>query len=220
MGSTGGNTDEWPVHSVRLSPFVMMESEVTRAQYLQVMGSDPSGLDGCAECPVESVSWFDAVAFANKLSEAQGLRPAYRISGESVSWDQSANGWRLPTEAEWEYAARGGASFVYAGSDDATSVGWFDTNATRTMPVCGRQRNGYGLCDMSGNVWEWVWDWYDFYAPREQDDPSGPQSGEYRVFRSGSWDNGPRGLHATTREAATPDTRYVSLGFRLARSSP
>ena len=201
----GCDSDEVP-HTVTLTkPYYMMEHEVTQAEWSAVMGSNPSGFSSCGPtCPVEQVSWNDAQAFIAKVSARDGVT------------------YRLPTEAEWEYAARAGAGFAYAGSGDLGSVGWYGGNSgSKTHPVCGKARNGFGLCDMSGNVWEWTADWYGGYASSAQTDPRGPASGSDRVLRGGSWYYVARCARVALRNGGNPDLRnYRDLGFRLVRSVP
>ena len=209
-------------HRVRLTKsFLMATTEVTQGQWRAVMGSNPSYFSSCgADCPVEKVSWFDAVKFANALSKKEGLRAAYRISGKSVSWDKSANGYRLPTEAEWEYAARGGQRHVYSGSNALSTVGWTDENSgSKTHKVAGKRANAWGLYDMSGNVWEWCWDRYG-ESSGSSTDPVGPQSGVNRVWRGGSWGTSPAYARLANRSESTPDERYGYLGLRLVRTNP
>ena len=172
-------------------------------------------------CPVIEVTWYGAVEYSNWLSEQEGLSKAYSISGTSVSWNQSANGYRLPTEAEWEYAARGGAQsngYKYAGSNDVDEVGWYwDNSGRKTQPVKGKKANELGLYDMSGNVWEWCWDWYGstYYSSSPGANPTGPSSGSYRVWRGGSWFNLPEYLRVAYRGSINPDYSDIYLGFRL-----
>ena len=199
----------------------MMRSEVTQGLYESVTGENPSYFDTCgSDCPVETVSWLDAVAFANLLSERDGLTPVYTVSGTTVTPDWEADGWRLPTEAEWERAARGGGAFVYAGSDDVDAVAWYAGNAGgRTQRVCTKDPNAYGLCDMSGNIWEWTWDGYAM-ARAGGTNPKGAASGSRRVVRGGSWLRGPTGARVASRDGNTPGIADFLLGFRLARSAP
>jgi formylglycine-generating enzyme required for sulfatase activity len=225
MGSPSSEKDrgsDESQHRVRLTKsFLMATTEVTQGQWQAVMGSNPSRFSSCgADCPVEKVSWFDAVKFANALSKKEGLRAAYRISGWSVSWDKSANGYRLPTEAEWEYAARGGQSHVYSGSNTVSSVGWTKENSgSKTHKVAGKRANAWGLYDMTGNVWEWVWDRYGNYGGSSTD-PVGPQSGDIRVFRGGSWSIKPAFARVAFRFRKFPDYRGNDLGLRLVRTNP
>jgi formylglycine-generating enzyme required for sulfatase activity len=199
------DSNQSPPHTVTLTKaYYMMEHEVTQGEWSAVMGSNPSKFSSCGPtCPVERVSWDDAQAFIAKVSARDGVT------------------YRLPTEAEWEYAARGGEGFAYAGSGDLGSVGWFGANAgSKTHPVCGKARNGYGLCDMTGNVWEWTADWKGDYASSAQTDPRGPASGSDRVIRGGSWLSDAQDARVAYRLRSYPDNRYNFLGFRLVRSVP
>ena len=214
--------DETPIHKVTLTrDFYMMESEVTQELYQRVMGNNPSRFRGVNR-PVEKVSWFDAVKFANKLSSMEELEQCYTINGNTVSWSNtSCTGWRLPTEAEWEYASRGGQSYKYACSNSVGDVAWYSGNSIgQTHDVCGKSRNGYGLCDMSGNVYEWVWDWFGDYSSVGQTDPRGPDSGSYRVIRGGSWFNFARRTRVSYRSNNDGTDRDNFLGFRLSRIAP
>jgi formylglycine-generating enzyme required for sulfatase activity len=178
--SEDGRRDNETQHAVRISQaFLLGQTEVTQGQYQAVMGHNPSLNKESPHHPVERVSWFDAVAYCNKLSEKEGLTPCYRINGITVTWTGklSCPGYRLPTEAEWEYAARGGrAGEVYSGSNDVDRVAWSDS---KTHVVKGKAPNAWGLYDMSGNVWEWAWDWLAPY--QSSTDPTGPERGEPRV---------------------------------------
>jgi len=214
--------DETPTHKVTLTKdFYMMESEVTQELYQRVMNRNPSRFQGLNR-PVEKVNWFDAVKFANKLSSMEGLEQCYTINGNTVTWSKKeCTGWRLPTEAEWEYAARGGQSYKYAGSNSVGDVAWYDGNSDdKTHDVCGKKSNGYGLCDMSGNVYEWVWDWKDSYSGNDGTDLVGPASGPDRVGRGGSWGIGARDSRVSIRNYFDPTRRGFGLGFRLSRISP
>jgi len=241
MGCTPGDPNcsylEHPVRPVTLSTFQISETEVTQAQWQAVMGSNPSAFSSCAQCPVEQVSWYDAVVFCNRLSEAQGLIPCYyadagftQVYGKSggtwslpnsgeVYWNPSAKGYRLPTEAEWEYAARGGsATNIYSGSNNVDEVAWHYGNNSPygTKPVKGKSPNGYGLYDMSGNVWEWAWDWFQQgYPSSAEKNPTGPSTGAFRVLRGGSWNNLAGNCRSADRFTGYPDNRNDLVGFRL-----
>lgn len=225
MGSDTGEFDEKPVHQVTVSSFMIGKYEVTQEQYKQVMGTNPSKFSSGTKAPrrpVEQVSWYEAVAFCNRLSELEGLKKVYAINGTDVKGDFSWNGYRLPTEAEWEYAARGGSQsqgYTYSGSNDAGSVAWHDGNSGNTThPVGTNAPNELGLYDMSGNVWEWCWDWYKGgYEALPQRDPIGVSSGGPRVNRGGSWNNSFNNLRSTKRNGNSPSLRYDILGFRLLR---
>jgi formylglycine-generating enzyme required for sulfatase activity len=223
MGSAGGDSNERPVHSVTVRSFYMGKYEVTQKEWVEIMGSNPSNWKG-DDLPVENVTWHEVIEYCNKRSLREGLVPAYRGSGNSVTCDLNASGYRLPTEAEWEYAARGGANgayltYEYSGSNSADSVGWYgDGNSrSRTHPVGMKLPNDLGLFDMSGNVEEWCWDWYGDYPASARTDPTGPASGSYRVLRGGSWIDSAQTLRSASRSYATPSGRHSSIGFRLVR---
>ena len=215
---------EYP-HDVRLSQaYLIGTHEVTQRVWSSVMGSNPSRFRG-PNRPVEGITWFDAVRFANALSEHEGLDPAYTVRGKNVSWNRGASGWRLPTEAEWEYAARGGESYTYSGSNRLQDVGWSKTNARGTRDVGSLGPNRYGLYDMSGNVWEWVWDWNAPYPRRAVSDPSGPSYGTERCFRGGAWAEKPASLRVANRGYYNPSVSGWGrarnrIGLRLARNAP
>ena len=220
-GESGRDDDEGQVEVELTRSFWLMTTEVTQGQYRALTGENPSRFEGEAH-PVEQVNWFDAVKYANALSEREDLSPCYRVSGTTVGWPEglSCTGYRLPTEGEWEYAARGGEGHVYSGSADVGAVAWYRENSgSRTHSVGGKAANGYGLYDMSGNVWEWVWDWYGLTLPGGRD-PVGPKAGSLRVVRGGSWDFTAMYLRVASRSRFNPDDRYTFIGFRLARTSP
>jgi len=208
MGCTGEqrgcDDDEQPVRRVTLSDYYMGETEVTQAQWRAVMGSDPPELrfKGCDACPVEGVSWDDVQAFISRLNSRSGGKR-----------------YRLPTEAEWEFAARGGSlsrGYQYAGSNNLDEVGWYSANSgSKTRPVKGKKPNALGLYDMSGNVWEWCSDWYGSYASGAQSNPLGPSSGSDRVIRGGGWSNFAEGCRVAFRLGGYPGTRNFLVGFRL-----
>ena len=200
--------------------FLLFKYQVTQALWESVMGSNPSEFEG-ANRPVEEVSWFDVVDFCNKLSELEGLEPAYTIDGENVTCNWNAKGYRLPTEAEWEYAARANQSFKYSGSDNLDEVAWYDGNSgDETHPVGQKKTNGFGLYDMSGNVWEWVWDIYGTYSSTPTMDPRGPDSGSVRVRRGGCCSEGAWYGWVSFRIDINPSWSSSVRGFRLCRLSP
>ena len=205
MGSTDGEPDEKPVHEVCVDGFWMGKYEVIQAEWREVMGSNPSKFKGDRN-PVEQVSWEDAQAFIQKLNASS--------SGTGKL--------RLPTEAEWEYAARsGGREETYAGGDDLDRVGWYDKNSGgETHPVGGKAPNGLGLYDMSGNVWEWCADWKGEYSSGKVTNPTGPAGGSWRVNRGGGWNIIARGCRAAFRGNLPPRNRFSNLGFRLVRTIP
>lgn len=228
IGSTTGEPDEVPVFKVNLSSFFISPSEVTQGEYRTVMGSNPSNFQSGANAdsrPVEKVSWYDAVAFCNAASVSRGYDPVYTISGTTVTADFSRNGYRLPTEAEWEYAARGGSAthyFTYSGSNTVSDVAWYWNNAgSTTHPIANLGFNELGLYDMSGNVWEWCWDWFADYTASEKTDPHGPTSSPYdsAVIRGGSVMNEQIHQRVTNRNGTTRSGRYDDTGFRVVRGS-
>jgi formylglycine-generating enzyme required for sulfatase activity len=213
--------DEKPQHQVQITrPFYLGVTQVTQGQYRGVTGENPSLFKGSDDLPVEKVSWNDAIAFCNKLSELEGLKPYYQ-SGAGVP--SGGDGYRLPTEAEWEYACRAGTTTRYSFGDDEASLAefaWFDANSSgKTHPVGQKRPNTFGLYDMHGNVWEWCWDGFgkDFYRQSPVVDPAGPLQASSRVIRGGGWVNVPRSARSASRGGPAPDYRISYLGFRLAR---
>jgi formylglycine-generating enzyme required for sulfatase activity len=216
-------------HQVTVSAFYMGEYEVTQREWCEVMGNNPSHFKG-DNLPVEQVSWYDAVAYCNRRSEWEGLKPAYTIHGTDVSWNRNANGCRLPTEAEWEYACRAGTSGPFnTGSNITTGQAIYDgnypynnnakgANRRKTVEAGSFAANAWGLYDMHGNVYELCWDWYGNYSSGAQIDPAGPSTGSYRVIRGGSWNNSARGVRSSVRNGVGPSSRGSDIGFRLARS--
>lgn len=195
-------------NEVTVSDFYIGKFQITQAQYQAVMGTNPSHFKG-DNLPVEQVSWFDAVEFCNKLSEMEGLQKCYSGSGNSFTCNFKASGYRLPTEAEWEYVARGGnrsRGYEYSGSNTVGDVAWYDDNSdSNTHPVGTKQPNELGIFDMSGNVWEWCWDRYT-------------EGYRYRVVRGGSWDDGGCWCGVANRFPYDPDYRFSNFGFRVART--
>lgn len=195
---TGAASDESPTHLVTLSDYYIGETEVTQELWQAVMGSNPSNFTGNLQRPVEMVSWNDCQTFITKLNA---------LTGETFS---------LPTEAEWEYAARGGnkaQGYLYSGSNTIGDVAWYTSNSSSTThPVKTKQSNELGIYDMSGNVWEWCADWYGSYSSSAQTDPVGPSSGSYRVLRGGGWFNNATYCRVAFRYRYAPAFVYHNLG--------
>ena len=218
MGLENGNTDNTqPVHQVSVSEFYMSVTEITQRQFQRVMGKNPSRVIG-NNLPVENVSWFDAVRFCNKISELAGLDLCYNM--DTWQCDFSNNGWRLPTEAEWEYACRAGSNGKYCFGNDKsrlTEYAWYGANANGTYPVGIKKPNAWGLYDMHGNVYEWCNDFYDknYYINSPFDNPIGPQSGTYRVLRGGSWFNHSDHSQSAHRDGEHPEIGDSHIGFRI-----
>jgi len=235
MGDTVGNGSDYerPVHTVTLSAFYMGKYVVTQKEWYDVMGTtirQQRDMVGKSEqlygegdnYPMYYVSWHEAVEYCNKRSVKEGLTPVYRGSGNNITCDWKANGYRLPTEAEWEYAAKGGNKdpmvYEYSGSNSAEAVAWYDGNGGEgAKPVGTKAPNSLGLYDMSGNVWEWCWDWYGNYSSGLQTDPQGASSGSYRVPRGGGWGDSAAYVRSAYRGNGTPSDRVYDLGFRLVR---
>ena len=218
---------------VGLSGFFISNVPVTQFLFNKVMGYNPSKLKG-ELFPVESVNWYEAVIFCNTLSSLYKLNPCYSVKGfdvktlsdNSPQWKDlecnfEANGFRLPTEAEWEYAANGGVLAQYSGSDNLDEVGWYGENSNITTHNVGEKKpNGFGLYDMSGNVSEWCWDWYEAYNPiSKKIDPHGPAAGRVRVRRGGSWLDDAVQCTTTCREYSAPNGKAGTLGFRICRKA-
>jgi formylglycine-generating enzyme required for sulfatase activity len=209
MGSNEGEEDEKPIHKVTLKGFYMGKYEVTQEQWQKVMGNNPSKFSGCPKCPVEQVSWDEIQVFIKKLNT------------------QTGKSYRLPTEAEWEYAAKGGnnySSYKYSGSDSIDEVAWYANNFGNinqpTHPIGSKNANVLGLYDMSGNVWEWCSDWYDetYYQYSIKSNPEGGLNGNRRVVRGGSWSGGTDNCRLAYRSSFEPNDSHFILGFRLACS--
>ena len=193
--------DEKPQHRVRLSNgYWLGKYEVTQAQWRAVMGDSPSHFKDCDTCPVEKVSWDDIRVFLGKINQKKdGFE------------------YRLPTEAEWEYAARDGTKTLYGGNGNLDEMGWYGKNSgSKTHPVGQKQANSFGLYDMHGNVWEWCEDWYGGYASGDATDPTGAASGQYRVLRGGSWNHYANYTRSAIRSRDAPSIRFNFNGFRVA----
>ncbi|MCB5262461.1 MAG: SUMF1/EgtB/PvdO family nonheme iron enzyme [Candidatus Cloacimonadaceae bacterium] len=252
MGDTSGTAwvgfgEELPLHSVTLNAFYMGKYLVTQGEYAAVMGSNPAHSYGVGDnYPVYLVSWYSALKYCNLRSMEEGLTPVYTIRGstdpsawgrvpssDNSTWnavicDWTATGYRLPTEAEWEYAARGATNdpdYVYSGTNNLGTVGWYDNNNHSDSPygikpVGTKAPNALGLYDMSGNVFEWCWDWLDYryYNSSPISNPTGPDSGTHRVDRGGNWLGLSVYCRVSSRQSGLPKRSYGSVGFRICRA--
>ena len=208
MGSTEGGNDEQPPHRVRLRTFYLARFEVTQAQWLAVMGEDPAHFRTCGSCPVEQVSWEDAQLFLRRASEKAGVAL------------------RLPTEAEWEYAAGGGSRHeTWPGTSDQEELpafSWFKGKFEgKTRPVGQKKPNAFSLHDLGGNVAEWCADWFDpgYYRSSPVENPRGPDEGTRKCVRGGSFLSGPDELRTSRRWGSDPAARRRSIGLRVARAA-
>lgn len=228
-------------HTVTVSDFYMSIYELTQAEYQEIMGDNPSSFSG-DDLPVENISWLDAVHYCNARSEKEGLTPVYSIDGQSVTWDCSANGYRLPTEAEWEYACRAGTTtpfntetsisaeecnyyghYPYEIENNYFSQGNLDTKPGEyrqtTVAVDSFSPNRWGLYNMHGNVGEWVWDYYGAYETQEQTDPTGAETGTLRVYRGGGWNDFAKNMRSAYRATLAEDKGSFNIGIRLVRNA-
>jgi formylglycine-generating enzyme required for sulfatase activity len=202
-----GDEDELPQHQVTLSkPFYLQTTPVTQGQWVEVMGENPAFFrEGGQDCPVENVSWEEAQEFIAYLNDLEG-----------------SDDYRLPTEAEWEYACRAGSSEAFGFGDseaDLKNYAWYEANSEGCTHPVGRLRaNAWGLYDLHGNVFEWCQDWFGEYPSEPVTDPQGPASGEHRVLRGGSWHSGSEDVRCAYRHRLTPGYRYHHEGFRVARN--
>ena len=244
MGSP--DTENWRIddetqHEVTVAAFYIDPHETTQAEYVRLMGDNPFAFSG-EDLPVESISWLDAIRYANAKSEDAGLTPVYTITENSVTWDRSADGYRLPTEAEWEYACRAGTTTPFnmeksLSAEDANFYGhypyeieenYFDDSVLEAKPgeyrkttiaVGSFEPNGWGLYDMHGNVNEWCWDYYGAYDSSETDNPTGAASGTRHVYRGGGWNDFAKNMRSAYRAAGQEDMRSYNLGVRLVRNA-
>lgn len=228
-------------HSATVSDFYIGMYEVTQAEYQNIMGSNPSYFSG-DNLPVENVSWLDAVAYCNARSEAEGLTPVYVVDESGTSWNRNADGYRLPTETEWEYACRAGTTtpfntetsisadesnywghYPYLIEDNYFSQGNLETKPgvyrQTTVEVNSFEPNAWGLYNMHGNVGEWVWDYYGEYDTTEQTDPTGAASGTRRVNRGGGWNDFAKNIRSAYRAAAPEENGSFNVGIRLVRNA-
>jgi formylglycine-generating enzyme required for sulfatase activity len=231
-------TDETQ-HRVTVDDYYIAKSSVAQREYDQLMSGNTSEFSG-GNLPVENVTWFDAIRYCNARSTLEELTPAYTISGSgnevsSVIWNREANGYRLPTEAEWEYACRAGTTspfntgrtindeqanfynhYGYNNDSSGRRVGGY---RGRTTPINNYRANSWGLFDMHGNVADWCWDWYGAYNTAAQTNPTGPAIGTLRVNRGGGWNDFPKHIRSAYRAATPPVNSSFNLGFRLARNA-
>ena len=221
-------------HNVTVSDFYMSPTEVTQAQYQAVMGKNPSESKG-DNLPVTNITWYDAIAYCNALSRANGLTEAYTVDGNTVVWNKSADGYRLPTEAEWEYAARAKTETpfnfgdyvqdsdancynAYGYNNDA-SGNWVNGYIGHTVEVTDYNANSNGLYNVHGNVAEWVWDWYSDYDTTKTNNPTGNSSGNTKVVRGGGWNDQPKHIRSAYRQAQPADVPLYAIGMRVARGA-
>jgi serine/threonine protein kinase len=209
-------------HQVMISHGLLASrTPVTRLAWATVWGEDPPDTASAA-LPMETVSWYEALSFCNALSLYVGLTPCYTIEDTGIGWDRIANGFRLPTEAEWEYLCRAGTSTIYnrgSAEQDLARAGWYERNCeSGPVPVGQKEPNAWGLYDMHGNVWEWCWDWFGPYPQGDQEDPEGPATGRSRVLRGGSWRRSLHHCRSATRYESSPENHGKSLSFRVVRT--
>lgn len=234
-------SDDETKHTVTVNDFYMSIYEVTQAEYVDVIGNNPSSFSG-DNLPVETVSWLDAINYCNARSKKENLTPVYTIDGQTVTWDFSANGYRLPTEAEWEYACRAGTLtpfntetsisakeanyygyYPYEIEDNYFTQGNLDTQPGEyrqtTVAVNSFSPNKWGLYNMHGNVGEWVWDYYKAYDTKEQVNPTGAETGTLRVYRGGGWNDFAKNIRSAYRATLAEDKRSFNIGIRLVRNA-
>ncbi|HNE39545.1 formylglycine-generating enzyme family protein [Accumulibacter sp.] len=222
-GEAGRSADEGPLHEVTLDAFACMPHPVTRGLYRKLMPQIKRNWieKDADDWPANRISWYDAVQFCNRLSDEDGLARCYEIEGTNVTWQHAADGYRLPTEAEWEYACRAGSETRYSFGDDAAELvrhAWYSANADgHPHAVGGLAPNAWGLHDMHGNVWEWCWDWFGDYPAEAEINPVGPVGGTWRVLRGGSFAFWAVVLRSAFRFRNWPVVGDEFIGFRCVR---
>jgi formylglycine-generating enzyme len=235
MGSPeteGMRYEDETLHGAKITkPFYMQLTEVTQMHWQSVMGYNPSQFKGDL-MPVNNISWFEIIEYCNKRSTLEKLRPCYTRNDNQVIWDKSANGFRLPTEAEWEYACRAGSRTPFnTGENITTDQASYDGQQPylsfpkgilrdKPLNVKSFPANAWGLYEMHGNVAEWVWDWYDSYSSAAVVDPSGPPAGTRKVIRGGGWFFNAADCRSADRYENFPTYKNGVVGFRLARNAP
>ncbi|HQC09090.1 MAG TPA: bifunctional serine/threonine-protein kinase/formylglycine-generating enzyme family protein [Candidatus Cloacimonas acidaminovorans] len=213
--------DEFPLLTIGIPAFYISKKEISQAEWMMVFPNNPAHSKD-PELPVENVNFYDIIDFCNQKSILDGFEPCYDYYDDEVVCNFSANGYRLPTEAEWEFAAKGGKRndfFVYSGSDKADEVGWYNENSDAQSHPSGQKKpNQLGIYDLSGNIFEWVWNWYVPYSSRNYDPYKGPDKGIDKVIRGGSWYHNASEMRVTNRNFAKPYTKNAYLGFRVVRT--
>lgn len=240
MVLVSGGTFNNSTSNITIADFYISNFEVTQAEYQAIMNFNPAHFTGSTENPVEQASWFDAVEYCNRRSIIEGLAPCYtystfgtdpanwplgwnsdNLNHTNISCNWTAVGYRLPTEMEWIYAARGGNqsdNYTYSGSNEVEPVAWYSLNSALTTHTVGSKvSNQIGLYDMSGNVWEWCWDIFDVYTSQDQSNPHGADTGDQRVLRGGAWNLGANECTLTYRNSTLPAYGYNYGGFRICR---
>ena len=233
-------SDDETQHAVTVSDFYMSVYELTQKEYREITGENPSSFSG-EDLPVENISWLDAIRYCNARSKKENLTPAYTVDGQTVTWDRSTNGYRLPTEAEWEYACRAGTTtpfntensisaeeanyyghYPYEIEDNYFSQGNLSTKPGEyrqtTVAVNSFSPNKWGLYNMHGNVGEWVWDYYGTYSTEADTDPAGAESGTLRIYRGGGWNDFAKNMRSAYRATLEQNKGSFNIGIRLVRN--